>query len=217
MGQSQQPVRVLVVEDHELVREGIERRLNAAGGYVIVAMATDAAEAARALEAHPVDLVLVDHTLPDGDGMDVLRSARAFRPGAKVVVLSAQDEPEVIAGYLRAGADGYAHKTVNAAELQRVLAEAVSGGRGLDAVATKGLVHSLEHPAPPPEASSRLSPRELQVLELVAAGHTNDDIAQALFISPQTVKTHLSRIFDKLGVRDRASATAVGMRSGVLA
>lgn len=209
-------MRVLLVEDHELMREALERRLDAAGSFRVVAGAGTVEEAKGFVAAYRPQMVLVDHSLPDGDGMDVLTAVKAADPSTVVVMLSAHDDPALIAGYLAAGANGFAHKTVAAAELLRVLRAAASGQPALDPVATQRVLEQLQEPAEPAEDNSPLSRRETEVLSLVAAGHTNDDIAARLYISPQTVKTHLSRIFGKLGVRDRASAAAKAIREGML-
>jgi DNA-binding NarL/FixJ family response regulator len=208
-------LRVLVVEDHELMREALARRLHTTRGLSMCAAAATVAEAVDLVAAEQPDLALVDHSLPDGSGQDVQAAVRRLSPRTAVVLLSAHDDPALIAGYLKAGAAGYAHKTVTADELARVLLEASADRPALDSV---GMAKVLEHLNAPPAAhpSVPLSRREAQVLNLVAAGHTNDDIASRLFISPQTVKTHLARIFTKLGVRDRASATAKAIRAGML-
>ena len=207
--------RVLVVEDHEMMREAIERRLAAAGDFTVVASAETLAQARAALATYRPDFVLVDHQLPDGTGLDVLAAARDLDPHVVVVALSAHAEPALVAAYVSAGADGYATKTARADELLGVLRSAAAGMSALDTVATAQVLRHLrtgEQAAGP----GLLSARETQVLALVADGLTNIEIAAALFVSPQTVKTYLDRIFTKIGIRDRAGAAAKAVRDGLL-
>lgn len=200
-------VAVLIVDDHEIVREGLAARIGALDGFYVAGTAGSATEAVSTYEDLAPHLVVVDHSLPDGDGLSVLTRVRHINPAAVVVMLSAYDDPALIARYVNQGVSGYAHKSVPRHELAAVLRTAHAGERALDSVGTDRL---MKHVAAPgrPEPTSPLSPREKQVLDLVGAGYTNDAVARELFISPQTVKTHLSRIYGKLGVPNRAAAVS---------
>lgn len=205
---------VLVVEDHEMMREALTSRLRSYGAFSDIVLTGNVDEALNALDSTSPDMVIIDHSLPDGSGMDVLTAVRSKHADTAVVMLSAQDDAASMADYLARGATGYAHKTVSSPELLRILQSALAGERALDTFTTSKVLARLDAPAAAP--SGPLSPREVQVLSLVATGHTNEDIAEKLFISAQTVKTHLTRIFSKLGVRDRAAAAAKAIRDGML-
>lgn len=206
--------RVLVVEDHALMREGIDRRLTAAG-FTVAGMVGSIADAEAEFDRLHPDLVLTDHFLADGTGVTLLRRLLDRHPGAQVLLLSASDDKALITTYLNEGASGFMHKSVDVDEFVHCVRAALAGNRALDTVATARVLESLNDPAPAGTASP-LSKREVEVLSLVADGCTNDDIAGRLYISPQTVKTHMTRIFGKLGVRDRASAAVRATREGIL-
>jgi DNA-binding NarL/FixJ family response regulator len=205
--------RVLLVDDHEILRDALAARLESTGGFEVVHTAGSLAAALDVLHHQPaVDLILTDHALPDGFGCAVLTEARAVSPQTRVVVLSAHADGALIRRYSRLGVDGYLAKTLPPAELSGLLRRALAGERAFDATATAALTAPVNGVA----VIGPLSKREAEVLSLVASGLTNDEIGTRLFLSPQTIKTHLSRIFDKLGARDRAQATATAMREGMI-
>lgn len=212
-------VRVLVADDHALVREGIVRRLEAEGDIVVVGVAGDAAGCAELFRELAPDVTLVDHLMPGMSGLDLVRQLLAEAPQARLVVLSGFDDRALVTAALSAGAVGFITKTAPGAEMVRCVREAAAGNRALDAVATERVLEQLADPTrrlSPGAERGPLTARELQVLALVADGRTNEQIAEALFISVQTVKTHLSRVFARLGVSDRASAAAKALRDGLL-
>lgn len=188
-------IRVLVADDHPVVRHGLCTMLEIEDDIVVVGRAADGAEAvAQALEVQP-DIILMDVQMPNVDGIEAMRRIRAEDPEARVIVLTTYRDEDYIFPSLRAGARGYLLKDASREELAAAI-RAVHRGE------------SLLDPQIAESAKSRegLTARELEVLELMAAQHSNAQIAEKLFVSENTVKTHVSNILAKLGCNDRAAA-----------
>lgn len=203
-------VRVVVVDDHPMVRAGLTAQLARSEQVELAGEAGTVAEAVTVLAETTPDVVLVDHQLPDGHGLDLLAQMRADGPA--VVLVTAFDDRALISQYIGAGAAGFVHKSSGPLELVRCVLEAAAGRSALDPAS----VHRTMLAPTTPDANGDLSARELDVLRLVADGLTNDAIGNRLKISSQTVKTHLSRIYAKLGVSDRAQAAVVATRRALL-
>jgi DNA-binding NarL/FixJ family response regulator len=204
-------VRVLVVDDHPVVRDGLRGMLGTQGDLEVVGEAADGAEAlAVAARARP-DVVLMDLRMPGMDGVTAIGRLAAEQPSARVLVLTTYDTDQDVARAIEAGATGYLLKDAPREELFRAVRAAARGETVLaPSVATK-LVGRLRAGSGP-----ALSQRELEVLALVARGATNRQAAAELFISEATVKTHLLHAFAKLGVGDRTAAVTVAMERGLL-
>jgi DNA-binding NarL/FixJ family response regulator len=204
-------IRVLVADDHPVVRSGIVALLSAAADMEVIGEATDGLEAvATAIELEP-DVVLMDLRMPGIDGDEATARILAARPGIRVVILTTYESDESILTAIEAGASGYLLK---AAPQEEILAGVRSVARGDVALAPSIaalLVNRLKSPAPP-----TLSARETEVLALVAKGESNPQIARSLFLSEATVKTHLLHVFEKLGVSDRTRAVTRAMELGIL-
>jgi DNA-binding NarL/FixJ family response regulator len=188
-------IRVLVADDHPVVRHGLCTMLEIEDDIVVVGRAADGAEAvAQARETRP-DIILMDVQMPNVDGIEAMRRIRAEDPEARVIVLTTYRDEDYIFPSLRAGARGYLLKDASREELAEAI-RAVHRGE------------SLLDPQIADQARSRegLTTRELEVLELMAAQHSNAQIAEKLFVSENTVKTHVSNILAKLGCSDRAAA-----------
>lgn len=191
------PVRVLVVDDQELVREGIASLLGIQPGVEVIGTAADGAAAVDL--AASADVVLMDVRMPGMDGVTATAAVLDRSPSCKVVMLSTFDDDEYIVQAMRAGAAGYLLKNLPAAELAAAVRLACSGVAQFDATITRRLAAALPDPGP-------LTPRETDVLRLVAAGATNKEIAARLYLSEGTIKNHISRILQRLGLRDRTQA-----------
>jgi len=204
-------VRVLVVDDHPVVRDGLRGMLGTQGDLEVVGEAADGAEAlAVAARARP-DVVLMDLRMPGMDGVTAIGRLAAEQPSVRVLVLTTYDTDQDVARAIEAGATGYLLKDAPREELFRAVRAAARGETVLaPSVATK-LVGRLRAGSGP-----ALSQRELEVLALVARGATNRQAAAELFISEATVKTHLLHAFAKLGVGDRTAAVTVAMERGLL-
>jgi len=204
-------IRVLVVDDHPVVRDGLRGVLDAEPDMQVVGEAAHGAEAlARIPDAAP-DVVLMDLRMPVMGGVEAIAALRAAAPGVRVLVLTTFDTDRDVLPAVEAGATGYLLKDTPRDELLRAVRAAHRGEAVLSPAVAGRLMGQVRRPAP-----DALSAREIEVLRLVAAGSTNREAARALFISEATVKTHLLHVYAKLEVRDRASAVAAGYRLGLL-
>jgi DNA-binding NarL/FixJ family response regulator len=205
-------IRVLVVDDHPMFRDGLRQLLDAAEDIEVAGEAGDGAEAVAYVRAHPVDLVVMDLNMPTMDGTTAIGEIRAVAPATRVLALSTYDTDEYVLPAMAAGAAGYLLKDASRTELLTAVRATARGEPVLSRRAADRVIGSLREP-PEPEV---LRPREVQLLELVAGGATNRQAADALFVSEATVKSYLLRIYRRLGARDRASAVAEGYRRGLL-
>ncbi|MEU6410705.1 response regulator transcription factor [Microbispora sp. NPDC046933] len=204
-------VRVLIVDDHPVVREGLRGMLESDPAITVAGEAGSGEEAVARAAALAPDVVLMDLRMPDGDGVSATTRILAARPETRVIVLTTYETDQDIVRAVEAGATGYLLKDTSRADLLAAIAAATRGETVLSpSVATK-LVTRLRAPA-----ASALSRRETEVLALVARGLTNAEIGRALFISETTVKTHMLRIFTKLGVSDRTAAVTTALARGLL-
>jgi DNA-binding NarL/FixJ family response regulator len=221
------PVRVLVVDDQRLIREGISSLLDLQPGVEVVGTAADGREAIeRALDLEP-DVVLMDVRMPGVDGVDATAAVRSRSPDCRVLMLTTFDDEEYVVRALRAGASGYLLKDLPAADLARAVVLAHAGVHQHDPAVTERLVAALARTAPsttpaatPGAGGSLVAPaaltmREREVLRLVAAGATNREIAKRLYLSEGTVKNHVSHILSRLGLRDRTQAALYARAHGL--
>lgn len=202
--------RVLLADDHRLVREGLRRTLGDAG-IEVVGEAEDGQQAlALTVERRP-DVVLMDITMPAMDGVTVTRRLRSRAPATRVVMLTMHDDEELLQQAMAAGAVGYLLKDAGGAEVVDAVWRAHAEGNA--GASTMGAGAPLQQPeAPSTEPPPELSDRELEVLQLLADGRSPREVASQLFISPKTVRNHLSHIYAKLGVSDRSQAIVAGLR-----
>ena len=212
------PIRVMIVDDHPVVRNGLIGMFDGEAGFEVVGDAGDGAEAVRRARALAPDVILMDLRMPEMDGVTAISALAAAGSSARVLVLTTYDTDSDVLSAIEAGATGYLLKDAPPAELFRAVRAAASGEAVLSpSVATRvvgqmrGAAGSVSSPAAEP-----ISARELEVLELVARGASNRDAAARLFISEATVKTHLMHIYSKLGVNDRAAAVAEAFDRGLL-
>jgi DNA-binding NarL/FixJ family response regulator len=217
------PIRVLAADDQRVVREGIAMILSLLPGVEVAGTAADGEEAlALAAERRP-DVVLMDLRMPRMDGVEATRRLRAEFPEMQVIVLTTYADDRSVIDALRAGARGYLTKDSGAAEIMRALEQVVAGQAVIDPAVQHHLVDAIAAgPAPPePEAvqvptrPDGLTPREAEVLSLVAEGLSNGEIADRLVISAATVKTHVNHILGKIGVNGRAQAVGYAYRNGL--
>ncbi|MFC7275405.1 response regulator [Paractinoplanes rhizophilus] len=204
-------IRLILVDDHPVVRHGLRGMLDAEPDLSVVGEAgSGEAGVSLAAEERP-DIVLMDLRMPDGDGVSATERILATVPGVKVMVLTTYESDRDILRAIEAGACGYLLKDASPAELADAVRAAHRGETVLAPSVASTLVRQVRQPAPP-----ALSSRETEVLRLVAGGLTNADIGKRLFISEATVKTHLLRVFNKLDVADRTAAVTTAMRHGLL-
>jgi DNA-binding NarL/FixJ family response regulator len=205
-------VRVVVADDHPLMRAGIQSQLGAHDDIDVVATASAPHELVEVAAALQPDVILADIALDGGSLFDVLAALRAAAPAAKVVVLSASDSPAVVARAVEQGVEGFITKEADSADLATHVRAALAGRIVLDERASDALASGLS----PATRRAALSARELEALRGVADGRTNREIALSMAVSASTVKTLLDRAFQKLGVRDRAAAVARAKDAGLL-
>jgi DNA-binding NarL/FixJ family response regulator len=222
-------IRVLIADDQAAVREGLALLLETMSEVSVVGQAGDGLEAAALAAELSPDVVLMDLNMPRSDGIEATATILAANPDIRVVVLTTYEDDASIVGALRAGALGYLTKAATRADIeravkaaaagqaildpsvQRQLLAAATGGSTSTAAATNGAART---PVAEPEAADDLSPREADVLRLIAAGHSNREIAKKLFVGEATVKSHINRIFTKTGCRDRAQAVQYAFTHG---
>ncbi|MFC0109708.1 response regulator [Kibdelosporangium aridum] len=208
-------VRVLVVDDQRLVREGIASLLDIQEGISVIGMAADGKQAIDQVIALSPDVVLMDVRMPEMDGVDAVAVLRRRAPECKVVMLTTFDDEEYVVQALRAGAAGYLLKDLPAAKLAEAVRLTHAGVTQLDDAAAQHVAAALSsHPAP--SRVDTLTERETDVLKLIASGSTNREIAARLFLSEGTVKNHISRILGRLGLRDRTQAAIYARDHGLL-
>ncbi|MFI5593067.1 response regulator [Amycolatopsis sp. NPDC051758] len=207
-------IRIMLADDHPVVRAGLVGLLALEADFDVVGEAADGAEAvAVAAELRP-DVVLMDLRMPELDGVAATARIVAEVPGCRVLILTTYDTDQNIVHAVEAGASGYLLKDATPEELAAAIRAAAGGETVLSPAIVAKLVNHLRSPAPAPAEPELLTPRETQVLRLVARGLTNADIGRELHISETTVKTHLVRMFAKLEVGDRTAAVTVAMERG---
>jgi DNA-binding NarL/FixJ family response regulator len=208
MTENHEPVTVVVADDQAAVREGLVLLLGTLPGISVVGQAEDGEAAVETVAATHPQVALMDLNMPRCDGVEATRRIRADHPGTKVVVLTTYSDDESILGALQAGALGYLTKDATRAEIGRAVLAAAAGQAVLDpAVQQRLLSAAVRAPAAQPDHDpDELTPRESDVLRLIAEGKSNREIARVLYVSEATVKTHVNRIFAKTGSRDRTQA-----------
>lgn len=206
-----QRLRLLVVDDHEVVRQGLVAMLERRPNFQVVAEAGTVAEAIDMARRHQPDLVIMDVRLPDGSGIEACREIRAELPQTKVVILTSYPDEEAVFSAIVAGASGYLLKQVRGRDLVAAL-EAVGRGESLlDPAVTSKVLERVRRIATGggSDELAQLTAQEQKILLLVAEGKTNKEIASAMELSPKTVKNYLHNVFEKLGIQRRSQAAAL--------
>jgi DNA-binding NarL/FixJ family response regulator len=213
------PLRVLVADDQELVRDGFCVILEAAG-FVVAGEAADGAQAVEIAARERPDVVLMDVRMPVMDGLEATRQIKASPDAPKVVILTTFDLDDYVYEALRAGASGFLLKDAPRADLIAAIRLAAAGDALLAPSVTRRLIEAFARRpasvAPSPSRLSSLTPRERDILLLVARGHSNTEIAAELVVSEATVKTHIGHLLAKLGLRDRVQAVILAYETGAV-
>lgn len=205
-------IRVVVADDHHLVREGLRRFLSTAVDIEVLAEASTGAEAVQLVAEHLPDVGVLDINMPELDGIAATRRIRERSPDTRVIILSAYDERRYVVEAVRAGASGYLLKTRDAAHLMNAVRMVAEGHMVIDPDLVVFVAEELRAARLDDAAVMELTPRELDILQQLASGATNREIGERLFVSIDTVKTHLGHISQKLGTSDRTAAVAEAFR-----
>jgi NarL family two-component system response regulator LiaR len=209
-------IRVILADDHAVVRQGIRRFLEEAGDIDVVAEASDGAEAVRLVEEHRPDVAVLDIRMPEVTGVEATRRIKARFPDTRVLVLTAYDDDPYVFALLEAGADGYVLKTASADQLVDAVHTVYRGESALSPEVASKVVQQAtgRRPASAADQIEPLTPREIDVLRLVAKGMTNREVGQELGISHRTVQGHLASIYDKLDANSRTEAVTEALKRG---
>jgi len=201
-------IKILIVDDHHIVRQGLAALLKTVPGFHVLAEAADGEQAVELFRKHRPDVTLMDLRLPKMNGVDAIAKIRETAPGARIVVLTTFDGDEDIYRALQAGAKGYLLKGMDLAELSDAIRAVHSGKTRIPPRVAEKLAERM--------SGATLTGRELEVLKLIVAGKSNKDIGNALFISEATVKTHVNSLLSKLGVEDRTQAATTALQRGIV-
>jgi DNA-binding NarL/FixJ family response regulator len=211
-------IRVLVADDHAVVREGIRTVLESGSGFQVVAEATDGEQALDLIQTHDPDVAILDITMPRLSGIDVLQKLRERPARTSVLILSMHDHPEYVLGAVRAGADGYLLKSAGPGEVREAVRAVAEGREAFSPRVTQQLSSALRDEAARESSRGRLeqlTPREREVLTRVAAGRTSREIADEFGISHRTIETHRESIMRKLQIRTVAGLTRFALEAGL--
>jgi len=203
------PVRVLLVDDHMVVRSGLSTVLSVYDDLKLVGEAGDGEEAVRLCERLQPEVILMDLLMPKMDGVTAIKAIKTRWPQIQIIALTSFKEKEYVEGALKAGANGYLLKDVSAEELVNAIRKAVAGQPSLSPEAAQVLMKNVSEPALPYQ---EMTGREKEILALMVEGMSNNEIAERLIVSQSTVKFHVSNILSKLGVTGRTEAVALAVK-----
>lgn len=206
-------IRILIADDHEIVRRGLMTFLGAFDEFVFVGEAANGRDAVTLAADTRPDVILIDLMMPELNGINAIRQIRAHDPNTHIIALTSSRDDELVASALQAGATSYIMKSVPVNDLPQVIRDAFAGKRTLAPEATQALINIATRPKAP---NYKLTDRELQVLGLMAKGKNNNEIAEMLIISRSTVKFHISSILAKLGATTRTEAVALALHNHLI-
>jgi two-component system, NarL family, response regulator DegU len=210
-------IRLMLADDHRMLREGLRRSMTE-HGFDVVGEASDGAEAVDMAQELTPDVILMDVTMPELDGVEATRLVKAANPAIRVIMLTMHADQEVLAAAIRSGASGYLVKDCSTEEIADAIRSAVSGETTLSPALAASMLNEVRKLDPPeqPEEDRVVTKREEEVLQLIADGCSTPEVAERLYISQKTVKNHLASIYQKLDARDRTQAVLQAVRMGIV-
>lgn len=209
------PVKVFLLDDHEIVRRGVRELLEAGGGIEVVGEASTAAEALARIPATKPDVAVLDVRLPDGSGVEVCREVRSEQPSIACLMLTSFSDDDALFEAIMAGASGYVLKQIRGNDLVTAIRRVARGESLLDPSVTAKVLHRLRHPSEEDERLAKLTPQERRILDLIAEGATNRQIGNELHLAEKTVKNYVSNMLMKLGMSRRTEAAVFAVKAGV--
>lgn len=208
-------IRILIADDHAIVREGLQTLINAKPGMELVGQASDGVEAAQLAAALQPDVILLDMAMPRKDGLEAIRDIKQDNPNARILVLTSFDDDERVFSSIKAGALGYLLKDSSPQQLLQAIHDVYEGRSSLHPTIALKVIKELNQPSDLPPTEEPLTEREVETLRLIAQGLTNQEIAEKLTISERTVGKHVSNILDKLYLANRTQAALYALRRGL--
>ncbi|BAS27259.1 response regulator transcription factor [Limnochorda pilosa] len=209
-------IRILIVDDHEVVRIGLRSLLERIGQFEVAGEAGSAQEAINLVRSRKPDVVIMDIRMPDGSGIEACRAIRSENPDVKVIMLTSYTDDEAIFSSVMAGASGYVLKQIGSQELVEAIRTVAAGGSLLDPSITGKVLERMRGMTRDQHQHEKLTDQELRILRLIADGRTNKEIADALYLSEKTVRNYVSSILSKLNLANRAEAAAYAVRRHLL-
>jgi NarL family two-component system response regulator LiaR len=208
-------LRILMADDHAVVREGLRALIEAEQGMTLVGEAADGVEAVRESRLLEPDVILLDLVMPRKGGIEAIREIKEQDPGARILVITSFAEDEKVFPAIKAGAQGYLLKDSSPRELLKAIRDIYEGQPSIHPTIARKLMREIQRPSELPAAAEPLTEREAEVLSLVAQGLTNQEVADRLFVSERTVRTHVSGILSKLHLANRTRAALYALRKGL--
>jgi len=215
MTEKEKAIRILIADDHQLVRQGLMALLTVKPGIEVVGQATDGIEAVELAQSLEPDIILLDLLMPNMDGIEATREIKAEDPDARILIITSFAEDENVYQAIKAGALGYLLKDSSPQELMQAIHNVCAGRLSLHPNIALKLIEDLNQPKDTRPTEDPLTEREVEVLKLVAKGHSNQEISEALFVSERTVGAHVSNILSKLHLANRTQAALFALRTGL--
>jgi DNA-binding NarL/FixJ family response regulator len=209
-------MRVLIVDDHPVTRDGLRTAFNLADEIEVVGEAASGEEAINVVAETKPDIVFMDVRMPGMNGIQATRQIRENNPDTKIILFTIDESRASVAEAIQAGVSGYLLKDASVGELINAARQAMAGKAVIHPSLTQAFIEEVQLVDRPSSPEAPLSPREVEILQKIAYGATTKEVADQLGISFHTVKTHLERIFEKLGANDRAQAVAIAIRQGLV-
>ena len=210
-----QQIRVLIADDHAVVRRGLQALIDSEPGMEVVGEAEDGLDAVAKARVLQPDVILMDLVMPRRDGLAAIVEIKGEQPGAKILVLTSFAEDDKVFPAIKSGALGYLLKDSSPHDLLHAIREVYAGEPSLHPTIARKLIHEISQPSDLPPAADPLTEREIEVIRLVAQGLSNQEIAEQLFVARRTVRTHVSNILDKLHLANRTQAALYALREGL--